>query len=290
VEPADAYEECRRVARTHYENFPVASWLLPAGMRRHVAAVYAFARAGDDFADEGTWTVEERLALLAGWRTRLHAAADGRSVPSASGPGEPAHTEAVFLALGTTVRELDLPVALLDDLLTAFEQDLRVTTYDTWAELFGYARLSANPVGRLVLRIAGTSDERLDAMSDAVCTGLQFTNFWQDLAGDLARGRCYLPAETRARYGALDACPPGEAFPATWRRALGDAVARTRLLFEQGRPLGEALGGRLGLEVRATWLGGLRMLDRIERQAFDVSARPALGAADVVWILGRLLR
>jgi phytoene synthase len=289
VDPADAYEECRRVARQHYENFPVASWLLPARMRRHVAAVYAFARAGDDFADEGSWTVDQRLALLAGWRARLHAAADDRAAPFSPRCGEPPHTEAVFVALASTLRQLALPVALLDDLLTAFEQDLRVTTYDTWADLVGYARLSAQPVGRLVLRIAGTCDERLDAMSDAVCTGLQFTNFWQDLAGDLARGRCYLPAETRARHGALD-LPSGKAFPMAWRRALADAVARTRLLFEQGRPLGGLLGGRLGLEVRATTLGGIRMLDRIERQAFDVSARPTLGAPDIVWILGRLLR
>jgi hydroxysqualene synthase len=285
----DAYAECLRIARGHYENFPVASLLIPRAMRPHVAAVYAFARTADDFADEGERAAEERERLLDGWRARLHdaAAAPGRVGPLTA--GEPDATTAIFLALGATMRDCRLPPALLADLLSAFRQDVRVTRYDTWDDLFDYCRRSANPVGRLVLRIAGHHDPRFDAWSDAICTALQLTNFWQDVGIDARRGRIYLPAAERRLHGADDAAAMSGDPTEGWRRALAAAGARTRALFEKGRPLGDGLRGRLRYEIRATWLGGMRILAKLEAAGFDAfTRRPSLGPADMPWLAREL--
>ncbi len=286
----DAYAQCLRDARDHYENFPVASVLVPRRMRHHIAAVYAFARAADDFADEGALRTEERLALLASWRRRLYAAAQAPAERHSGLAGEPATADAIFLALGTSIQHLALPLTDFDDLLSAFEQDVRVTRYETWRDLLHYCQRSANPVGRLVLRIAGRVDAQLDAWSDAICTALQLTNFWQDLASDFARGRIYVPREVQRTYGANEA-DLGSAMTRAWAQSIEEAVARTRILFEQGRPLGSALRGRLRYEIRATRLGGLRILDKIESAGFDVlSHRPTLGVGDAAWIAMRLIR
>ena len=272
-----AYAACVRDAREHYENFPVASLLVPRSMRRDVAAVYAFARAADDFADEGHWSVDERHRLLDGWRQRLQQAATSDEAGPDPRPGEPANTVAIFCALGASIRDRRLPLNLFEDLLSAFRQDVTVTSYDGWPELLDYCRRSANPVGRLVLRIAGYHAPQLDAWSDAICTALQLTNFWQDLSVDLRRGRSYLPDRELLAHDTKEA-------------ALGAAVGRTRALFLAGRPLCDAVGGRMRYELRATWLGGVRVLDRVERLKLDViNRRPALGVLDVPWITGRLL-
>jgi phytoene synthase len=287
VDLQEAYAACARVCRTHYENFPVASILLPRSMRPHVAAVYAFARAADDIADEGQRPIEERRRLLRVWRERLQEAVAGNTstVQRPPGPGEPAHTREIFLALGVTVRRLQLPLALLNDQLTAFEQDLAVTRYTTWAELFDYCRLSANPIGRLVLRIGGHAADDLDRSSDAICTALQLTNFWQDLAIDWARGRLYVPAEAWRPAGADPADFDRGIISPAWTAALGDAASRTRTLFDQGRPVCDVLHGRLRYELRATWLGGRRILDRLEADRFNVFARrPTLSRADLLVI------
>ncbi len=273
----DAYAECVRGARGHYENFPVASLLVPRDMRRDVAAVYAFARAADDFADEGDRPADDRLRLLDLWLQRLRHASGSDEPGPAPQPGEPSNAQAVFRALGASIRARDLPVTLFEDLLSAFRQDVTVTRYENWAQLLDYCRRSANPVGRLVLRIAGYRDAQRDAWSDAVCTALQLTNFWQDLQVDLARGRSYVPEGLVASCGSRDA-------------ALVAAIARTRELFAAGRPVCDGVRGRLRYELRATWLGGVRMLDRVERslpQAVD--KRQTLGILDAPWILGRLL-
>lgn len=284
----EAYNRCLRDARGHYENFPVASVLVPARMRRHVAALYAFARAADDFADEPGPSPAERLTLLDGWRRRLHEAVEPSAGCRPPVPGEPAHTAAIFLALGTTVRQLHLPVQYLEDLLSAFEQDVRVTRYESWDDLLDYCRRSANPIGRLVLRIGGQADPQLDAWSDSLCTALQLTNFWQDAREDMVRGRAYLPQELQRRHGAQGQDSwggPG------WRAALAEAVSRTRALYAEARPLSAALPGRLRYEIRATWLGGVRILDKIERAGFDVvGRRHRLGALDAAWICARLAR
>lgn len=286
----DAYASCARDAHHHYENFPVASLLLPRRTRRHVAAVYAFARAADDFADEGEWTVEQRKQLLDGWSDRLRQtlSTDEPGVPPRA--GEPANTVDIFVALGRTVRDCSLPEGLLEDLLSAFRQDVSVTRYNTWAELLDYCRRSANPVGRLVLRISGKADPRFDAWSDDICTALQLTNFWQDVASDYERGRVYLPIEEQQLHGAREGdLADGRITPA-WQRALSAAALRTRDLFDAGRPLCDALRGRLRYELRATWLGGTRVLDRLARVNFDVATeRPTLGALDAPWFAVKML-
>jgi squalene synthase HpnC len=292
--PADAYAACARIARRHDENFPVASLLLPRPMRPHVAAVYAFARAADDFADEGDGTPEARLALLDRWHERLLACAVPRTSAAAGedhGDGAAAAADAVFAALGATIRDCRLPVSPFEDLLSAFRQDVTTTRYETWDDLLDYCRRSANPVGRIVLRIAGIEDDAADRAADSLCTALQLTNFWQDLARDWRHGRLYVPLEDCRRAGADPAdLDHGRLSPA-WREVLGRLADRTAGLFEGGRAVCDRVGGRLGLELRFTWLGGRRILERTERAGFDVfGRRPALGAADVpalVWQAAR---
>jgi hydroxysqualene synthase len=262
-----AYARCEQLAREHYENFPVASRLLPPKMRPHVAAVYAFARAADDFADEPGLEPVERLRRLDDWRDRL------RSADSSSDP--------LFLALAETIRTHRLPVTLFEDLLSAFRQDVTTTRYATWTELLDYCRRSANPVGRLVLRIAGYDDPGLDRASDAVCTALQLTNFWQDLERDWTIGRVYVPADDRLRAGAREEDLAARSMSAEWKRVMTVMVARTRELFGEGRMVCDGVSGRLRWELRLTWLAGSRILDKLERAGYDVfHRRPTLGRSD----------
>ncbi len=286
----DAYAACARDARNHYENFPVASLLLPRRARRHVAAVYAFARAADDFADEGEWTVQERKQLLDGWLQRLRQAASSAEPGLPPRVGEPSNTSAIFLAVGATIRDCSLPVDLFEDLLSAFRQDVDVTRYNTWAELLEYCRRSANPIGRLVLRISGLGDAQLDAWSDDICTALQLTNFWQDVKADYDRGRVYLPLEEQQLHDVREEDLAAGRITPAWQEALSAAALRTRGLFEAGRPLCDAMRGRLRYELRATWLGGTRVLDRLARTRFDVvSPRPAVGLLDAPWFACQIL-
>ena len=278
----EAYEHCEALAKHHYENFPVASRLLPAKLRPHVAAIYAFARTADDFADEPGYHAGERLRLLRDWRARLH--------PS-SRPGAPAaqarsKDDAIFLALHDTIERFSLPVQLFDDLLNAFVQDVGTSRYSTWADVVDYCRRSANPVGRLVLRLNGYRDDRLDAASDAVCTALQLTNFWQDLAIDWSRGRLYVPEEIWRAHHADVASLDAKHMTSQWTAALADCGSRTAALFELGRPVCDGVSGRLRYELRATWLGGARILDRLAGIGYDVfkSGRPTLGATDALVI------
>jgi hydroxysqualene synthase len=287
---ASAYAACERDARIHYENFPVASWLLPPAMRPHVAAVYAFARAADDFADEGDRTQAERHALLDGWLRRLHDAESSPEPGPPPRPGEPANTVEIFVALGASIRAYALPVSLFEDLVSAFRQDISTTRYASWSDLFDYCRRSANPVGRLVLRLAGYRHPSLDAASDAMCTALQLTNFWQDLKIDFDRGRIYLPTAERAANGAIDEGLEGTRLSSEWRNALASATARTRALFHTGRPVCDGVSGRLRYELRATWLGGMRVLDQLEQSGYDpLRSRPRIGPADVPWLLWQLV-
>jgi phytoene synthase len=278
-ELARAYAYCERLARSHYENFPVASRLLPARMRPHVAAVYAFARLADDLADEGHRPDADRIAALDAWDSCLNAAALG-----AVQRGEP--DAEVFLALRHSIEDCRLPVGLLHDLISAFKQDVIVKRYATWDELLDYCRRSANPIGRLVLRIAGYDRPELDAASDAVCTALQLTNFWQDLEIDRAKGRLYVPASIWQAAGALESDLDAATLTPAWRKALADAALRTRTLFDRGRSVCDGVEGRLRFELRATWLGGTRILDKLEAVKFDVRAqRPRLTSRDALGIL-----
>jgi squalene synthase HpnC len=272
---ARAYARCEAIARAHYENFPVASRLLPAPMRPHIAAIYAFARAADDFADEPAREATERLRLLDGWRAKLLASVAGS--PTIDPESDP-----VFAALAETIRQHRLPVQLFEDLLSAFRQDVTIGRYETWHDVLDYCRRSANPVGRLVLRVAGYDDPGLDRASDAVCTALQLTNFWQDLGRDWAIGRIYVPADDRVAAGARDEDLAAGRMTPEWRRVMTTVADRTRRLFADGRPVCDEVRGRLQWELRLTWLGGMRILDKLQRAGFDVfHDRPTLGATDV---------
>jgi squalene synthase HpnC len=284
---ARAYAACEALARSHYENFPVASRLLPASMRPHVAAVYAFARVADDIADEGTTPAADRLAELNAWQRRLHAAV---AVELAAGaPHE--HEDLIVVALAHSIRSLDLPIALFDDLLSAFGQDTMTTRYDSWAEVFDYCRRSANPVGRLVLRIAGHRDVALDRSSDALCTALQLTNFWQDFGHDWTIGRLYVPREVTAACRAREMDLNGPLLNDNWMAAMRQCVGETRALFEAGRAVCDGVTGRLRYELRFTWLGGTRILDEVERTGSNLlMQRPAIGKRDVPSLVWRAAR
>jgi phytoene synthase len=265
-----AYAACEALAQSHYENFPVASRLMPAHLRPHVAAVYAFARTADDFADEPGREWDQRLKLLADWRRRLHDRTDATKE---------------FIALHDTIDRFSLPLSLFDDLLDAFTQDVMTTRYETWAAVLDYCRRSANPVGRLVLLLSGYNNDDLNRASDAVCTALQLTNFWQDLAIDWSRGRLYVPEEIWRSHQAQPARLDSGQMTPEWLAALRDCSARTRALFVEGRPVCDGVSGRLRYELRATWLGGTRILDRLDRSGFEVfRARPKLGPADALVI------
>jgi squalene synthase HpnC len=286
---ARAYAACEALAKSHYENFPVASRLLPARMRPHIAAVYAYARVADDIADEGTLPAGERLTRLDAWRRLLHAAVANErdGTPGTAGPE---NQDLIVVAAAESIRTLHLPIALFDDLLSAFAQDTTTKRYDSWADVLDYCRRSANPVGRLVLRVAGYQDEALDQSSDALCTALQLTNFWQDFGRDWRAGRLYVPREVARASGAAEDDLENGRLTEAWARALGDCAAATARLFDRGRAVCDGVRGRLRWELRFTWLGGRRILERVnERRADALTFRPALGAADVPRLLWRAM-
>ena len=265
VEEAFAYCEAR--AKAHYENFPVALFV-PRARRPYLYALYAFARAADDFADEPIYE-GVRQQKLDQWEALVDAAYRGE----AEGP--------IFVALSETVRRLDIPKPLLLDLLSAFRQDTQKDRYASWEELLDYCRRSANPVGRLVLRVFEESDPALPTLSDAICTGLQLANHWQDAAIDYARGRVYIPEELLRRHGVSSFNFSSGRVSDGWRGLMAELIARTRALFEEGRPLCDQVGRELRFELRLTWLGGMSILDRIEAVGGDVfHKRPQHGPLD----------
>lgn len=280
-------------APTHYENFPVASWLCPSRLRPPIAAIYAFARTADDLADEGDAAAPERLEALRAFRADLAAIARG-AAPSPRWPE-------VFGPLAAAMRGFALPESLLADLLSAFVQDIEKTRdragYADRAELLDYCRRSANPVGRLLLHLYGVTDARSLAQSDAICSALQLINFWQDLSVDLPRGRRYLPREDCHAHGLVDGdferfAPLAATAPPSAAIALmASEVAWARVLMQEGAPLVHRLPGRAGWELRFVVQGGSRIVDKIEAQGFDsFSRRPTLGRGDAPLLAWRALR
>lgn len=276
----------------HYENFPVASWLCPRALRAPIAALYHFARTADDLADEGTASASERLADLAAYGQALQAAA--RGAPAADG-----RWPRVFGPLAVQMQAFALPLAPLQDLLSAFRQDVEMTAagaaYADWPQLLDYCRRSANPVGRLLLHLYGVTGAQAVRESDAVCTALQLINFWQDLSVDIPRGRFYLPlAECRAH--GIDISDPARQFaqlqpgPAT-AALLAAVTAQARTHMAQGAPLVHRIPGRAGWELRAVVQGALRVLDKVEvLGATALHQRPRLRRADAPRILWHMLR
>jgi squalene synthase HpnC len=257
----------------HYENFPVASLLVPARYRSAVVAIYRFARAADDIADEGDDPPATRLAALDAFHRGLDVIERGDTP-----------TDAPFAALAPAIRTHRLPIALFRDLLSAFAQDVRVGRYATFDDVLDYCRRSANPVGRLLLAMYGVDDARSLSQSDAICTALQLANFWQDVAIDWRKGRMYLPLEDLARFDVPVASVANGMCDERWTRLMAFETARTRELFERGRPLASRMPFRLGLELRAVVAGGTRVLERIDAVRGDVfTRRPVLGRKD--WAL-----
>ena len=264
-----AYAECRRLARRHYENFPVASYLVPSDKRDALAAIYAFARYADDVADEPG--VEGRLEKIAAWREMLRECYSGK-----------VH-HPVFLALRDSVQRFILSFENFENLLRAFESDVGVNRHRDFSSLLAYCARSANPVGRLVLELFGHRDPELFALSDCLCTALQLTNFWQDVAVDLDRDRIYLPLEDLERFHyTLDDLRAGRVDD-RWRELLKLEIARTRQWFAQGKALPEKVAPELRVQLRLTWLGGMTLLRKIESVGYDVfQRRPSLSKLDFV--------
>ena len=262
----------------HYENFPVASWLLPARLRPPIEAIYAFARGADDIADEGALSDAARLRGLERYL---------RALDEIEGGGTPG--DAPFARLAHAVREHRLPLALLRDLIDAFMQDVRKKRYESFDELLDYSRRSANPVGRLLLHLFGRGDDAVALrQSDSICSALQFVNFWQDVAIDWDKGRVYIPQEDLRRFGVAEAQIAAQRVDARWTGLMAFECARAREMLVAGSPLGRSLPGRVGLEIRTTVLGGIAIADRITASSGDVFRhRPKLEAGDWVRIVTR---
>ncbi|MBD3267291.1 squalene synthase HpnC, partial [bacterium] len=267
----EAYAFCRQLTVSHYENFPVGSMLLPKKVRPHVYAIYAFARVSDDFADEAVYqTKEQRLHLLADWQNKLEECYRGRA------------DHPVFIALADTVKKIDLPIELFSDLLTAFKRDVTVNRYQTFDEVINaYCRYSANPVGRLILYLFDYRDEERHRLSDHICTALQLTNFWQDVAIDLQKNRVYIPLEDMQQAGYTVEELFQHVYDERYCGIMQNLVKKTWDLFEQGYPLLESVRFPLNAELRFTWLGGVAILSRTLEYKYNVFAnRPKLSKWD----------
>jgi len=256
----EAREYCRRLARSHYENFSVASWFLPERLRQHFFNVYAYCRISDDLGDEVGDTAAS-LQLLDQWETELDACYEGH----------PRHP--VFVALAGTVRKFEIPKHEFADLLTAFRQDQSITRYETFNDLLGYCRFSANPVGHLVLYLCGYGDSERQLLSDYTCTALQLANFWQDVSADFAKGRIYLPLEDLRRFGVREESIRDGENTSTFCEMMKFEVERTREWFNQGMPLIAKVDRALAPDIELFSRGGEEILNAIECQHYAVLGR-----------------
>jgi squalene synthase HpnC len=260
----DAYAYCERLARSHYENFSVATWFLPKRLRQHFYNVYAYCRISDDLGDE-TGNREASLQLLDEWECELNACYSG----------DPRHP--VFVALAGTVREFDIPKQTFANLLTAFRQDQRITRYETFDDLLGYCLNSANPVGHLVLYLCGYRDSERQQLSDYTCTALQLANFWQDVSADYEKGRIYLPLEDLRKYNVTEIDIAGKKNTEAFREMMRFEVQRAREWFARGIPLASKVSRELAIDIELFSRGGQEILNAIERQGYAVlGQRPVI--------------
>ncbi|MEA5097815.1 MAG: squalene synthase HpnC [Burkholderiaceae bacterium] len=263
----------------HYENFPVASFLLPKHLRPAVQTIYAFARSADDIADEGNAPNEVRLELLNAYGAALDRIQSGLNPKSA-----------LFQALDDVIRNYRLPLQPFRNLLSAFKQDVVKTRYANFDELKDYCRRSANPVGELMLHLYGAADAKNLGDSDAICTALQLINFWQDVAIDWQKDRIYLPQDEMQQFGVSAAHLEKRMSNDAWRKLMQFQVDRARAMMHSGAPLAQRLPGRIGWELRLVVQGGLRILEKIEAADYDVfRRRPKLGKPDWLMIGWRAL-
>lgn len=264
----------------HYENFPVASILLPRRLRHPVAVIYLFARSADDIADEGDATAEQRLAALDAYRQELS------RIETHHPPLTP-----LFQQLEAVIRKHALPLQPFRDLLDAFSQDVVKTRYAHFGEVMEYCKKSANPVGRLMLALYGETDTRSVAYSDAICSSLQLINFLQDIAIDYQKGRIYLPQDEMAKYQVDEAQIAHHDANGLWQPFMLAQIERTRKILQGGAPLGKVLKGRIGLELRMIIMGGATILEKLHKTRGDIyTQRPRLNAADWLNMLYRAVR
>ncbi len=274
----DAYQYCLTLAKQHYENFPVASVLLPSHLRKPIAAIYAFARTADDYADEEDKPKEVRLAKLDEWEQNLIACYNGEA------------KHPIFIALSDTVSRFTIPPALFQKLLQAFRTDVVKNRYNTWEELLEYCDNSANPIGRLLLHLFGYKDDDCQRFSDGICTALQLTNFWQDLSIDIARNRLYIPRQEIERFCCSEDSILHLEFTPPFRQLMENIVERTQNIFDKGKPLLHRVRYPLRLELKLTWLGGTEILALIREQKFNTfNKRPVINKGAFVSILFRSL-
>ncbi|HXU14966.1 MAG TPA: squalene synthase HpnC [Terriglobales bacterium] len=271
----EAYAYCERLARTHYENFSVATWFLPKRLRQHFFNVYAYCRISDDLGDE-TGDTAASLELLDEWETELNACY----------AGSPRHP--VFVALAGTVREFDVPKHEFSDLLRAFRQDQTVTRYESFEDLLGYCRYSANPVGHLVLYLGGYRDPERQQLSDYTCTALQLANFWQDVSPDFQKGRVYLPLEDLRKHGVTEATIASTQNTSQFIELMRFEVQRARQWFDRGLPLVGKVGRDLAIDLQLFSRGGQEILNAIERQGYAVLGnRPAISKSRKLALVAR---
>jgi squalene synthase HpnC len=273
LEEAQAY--CERLAKTHYENFSVATWFLPTRLRRHFYNVYAYCRISDDLGDE-VGHPEQSLDLLDEWQAELRACYSGA-------PHHP-----VFVALAETVQMFSIPQHEFSDLLVAFRQDQTVTRLETFDDVLGYCRYSANPVGHLVLYLCEYSDPERQQLADATCTALQLANFWQDVTADYDKGRIYLPLEDLRRFGVSAEDIGKRRCTPEFRKLMNFEVERARQWFKRGLPLVDQVRHELAVDLLLFTRGGQEILNAIERQGFDVlTRRPDISKPRKLWLVAR---
>ncbi|BCM24987.1 squalene synthase HpnC [Methyloradius palustris] len=270
----DATQASLALASTHYENFPVASILLPMRLRKPIGLIYAFARQADDFADEGDLTPEQRLELLNGFKLELDKIANNQASESA-----------LFTAIKAMVTEYDLPLAPFYDLLDAFSQDVVKSRYQNFGEVIDYCRRSANPVGRLLLHLYGYATPRNIGLGDAICSALQIINFLQDVAIDYKKDRIYFPLDEMEKYKVTEKQIANGETHGTWPMFMEFEIDRARRLLQSGAPLGLVLPGRIGLEMRMIIAGGERILHKLHKSRGDIySQRPVLNTRDWLYM------
>ncbi len=281
----NAYAECLQMAQSHYENFPVASRLLPKQLRRPIAVIYAFARRADDFADEGELSDDERITALTDFGNKLDLIEQEKTVDDSL------ITDTTFIALADVIQQHDLPISLFHDLLTAFKMDVSKERYANFGEVMEYCRYSANPVGRLLLHLNNAASPKNLGYSDAVCSALQLTNFLQDISQDLEESnRIYLPQDEMVQFGVTEEDIRNKLTNPATRKLIEFQIRRTVKLMQAGAPLGKVLKGRMGLELRMTIMGGSRILYKLNQQYDDVFSRPRLSKWDIGWVIWKAIR